>query len=88
MRLESLQKHFLRCIPVSADQWAFALLLGRARERSNTLRLRSADRGTRGNLEVDLHGALGELILYGMVLRQPDHARPASWPQTDPPCFR
>ena len=79
MRLAELEKQFLRCISLSADQWAFALLLGRARERSNTLRLRTADRGSRGNLEVDLHGALGELILYGMVLKQPESEAAAAY---------
>jgi hypothetical protein len=54
-------------VPLTAEQWAHALLLGEARQCTNKARARSADRGAQGNHEVDLHGALGELLLYGRV---------------------
>ena len=48
-----------------------AILLGRAREKSNDrTRARMADRGPVGNRDVDLHGALGELLLLRSVMER------------------
>lgn len=79
MRLARLQARFHKCIDLSAENWAAALLLGKARERSNVLRRPSSHRGARGNRDVDLHGALGELTLFGMVLREPDSESAAEY---------
>jgi hypothetical protein len=77
--LARLQARFHRCIDLSAENWAAALLLGKARERSNVLRRPSSHRGARGNRVVDLQGALGELTLFGVVLGEPDSESAAEY---------
>jgi hypothetical protein len=67
MRLADLQARLGRNIPLSQTQWAYAWLLGEARRESNRHRAKQSDRGKDGNQSVDLHGALGELLLFGMV---------------------
>ena len=74
MKRRDLEKQFGTCLPLTLEQWAFALLLGRARQQTNASRAATADRGPRGNQQVDLHGALGELLLYGMVRKLPGSA--------------
>src|SRR5690606_1138992 len=51
---------------ISTQQWAFAWLLGEARRNSNKNRAERSSRQEK-NEGVDLHGALGELLLYGIV---------------------
>lgn len=71
MTLLELETHFGVNLPLTAEQWAYAVLLGRARTLSNKHRAPGSDRDQDGNEEVDLHGALGELVLYGIVRRLP-----------------
>ena len=61
-----------RKIRLTPRAWAMAVLLGRARERSNQQRALTSDRGEVGNQTVDLHGALGELILLRQALLRPE----------------
>jgi hypothetical protein len=74
MKWSDLQQRFGARVPLTPEQWARALLLGRAREQTNATRAASSDRGSLGNHEVDLHGALGELLLYEMVEPLPKSA--------------
>jgi hypothetical protein len=74
VRLRDLETRFGTCLTLTLKQWAYALLLGGARQQTNLARAASADRGRRGNQEVDLHGALGELLLFGMARGLPDSA--------------
>jgi hypothetical protein len=67
MRRTDLEARLGRNIPLSQTQWAYAWLLGEARRESNAHRAKRSDRGADGNHSVDLHGALGELLLFGMV---------------------
>jgi hypothetical protein len=62
---------------VTAEQWAYAELLGKARTLSNPERADDADRGEEINEKVDLQGALGELMLYGIVRDLPDSTEAA-----------
>lgn len=66
MSLEMLKHRLQREVPLTAEQWAFASLLGEARRNSNRHRSKEADREEQ-NEDVDLHGALGELLLFGIV---------------------
>lgn len=74
MRLADLEARLGRNISLSAAQWAFAWLLGEARRASNLHRDPRSDRGNSGNQSVDLHGALGELLLFGMLRELGDAA--------------
>lgn len=67
MRLTDLEARLGRNSHLSQTQWAYAWLLGEARRESNAHRAKHSDRGADGNQAVDLHGALGELLLFGMV---------------------
>lgn len=67
MTLTDLEARLGQNISLSTTQWAFAWLLGEARRRSNRARARTSDRGASGNEAVDLNGALGELLLFGMM---------------------
>src|SRR5262249_47089204 len=69
MELETLEKFLDRCIRITERQWATAMLLGEARRRSNSDRAKASDRGAAGNRAVDLHGALGECLLYNIARR-------------------
>lgn len=72
LTLSELKKRFGICLPLTAEQWAFAALLGGARTLTNQDRAESSDREQIGNARVDLYGALGELVLYGLVRELPD----------------
>lgn len=67
LNLAELKERLGTIQELTEEQWAWALLLGVLRERTNANRHRSSDRGADGNRGVDLHGALGELLLYGKV---------------------
>jgi hypothetical protein len=69
MELEAFERSLYRSVRIEPRQWACALLLGEARRRSNPARARTANRGDAGNQAVDLHGALGDLLLYGIARR-------------------
>jgi hypothetical protein len=72
LKRTELERRFGTCLPLTAEQWAYAVLLGGARKLSNQERADTSDRGEAGNEEVDLHGALGELLLFGMVRDLPE----------------
>ena len=67
MKLADLSPYLERKIDIHLDLWAGALLLGQARTGSNKDRAESSDRGEVGNQEVDLHGAMAELLLLSFV---------------------
>lgn len=67
-QLEAVARHLDACVEISTQQWAFAWLLGEARRNSNKHRAERSSRQEK-NEGVDLHGALGELLLYGTVRR-------------------
>ena len=67
MTRTDLEQRFFARLSLTAKEWAYALLLGGARQRSNAERADTSDRGEIGNQEVDLHGALGELLLLRIV---------------------
>jgi hypothetical protein len=69
MRREDLEAKVFTEVIVPPDLWAAARLLARARSDSNTARRSEHDRGDKGNTDVDLHGAFGELLLQ-RTLRQ------------------
>lgn len=69
LELSVLREKIDRPIALSPRIWAKALLLGEARRLTNADRHKSAERGAVGNQEVDLHGALGELVLLTIVER-------------------
>jgi hypothetical protein len=69
VKLESLQSALDRRIRLSPEIWAKALLLGKLRTTTNSSRAVAADRGAAGNTAVDLHGAIGELVLLHLVVR-------------------
>jgi hypothetical protein len=77
--LTDLAQHFGSNRPITPDQWAYAVLLGRARTISNKDRAPGSDRDADGNEEVDLHGALGELVLRGIVRRLPGFEQAARY---------
>lgn len=54
-------------VSISEERWAEALILGQARTRTNLNRADSSNRGDEGNAAVDLHGALGELLLLKLA---------------------
>jgi hypothetical protein len=72
LTLSELKKRFGICQRLTAEQWAYAALLGGARTLTNQDRAESSDREQIGNAKVDLYGALGELVLYGLVRELPD----------------
>ena len=79
VKWKDLEQRFGKRVDLTPLQWAFALLLGEARQQSNAGRAARSDRGRRGNQAVDLHGALGELWLYGAARSLPDSADAASY---------
>ena len=74
MGLRELAEQSEACRPRSAEHWVFASLLSTARRLSNEGRGASADRGPLLNQKVVLHGALGELLLFGIVRQLPKSA--------------
>lgn len=73
LNLRDLEAQLGTRVPLSAGQWACAVLLGCARAWINDRNPKSnADRGRDAMEWIDLHGALGELLLLGIVRSLPD----------------
>jgi hypothetical protein len=73
LNLRDLEAQLGTRVPLSAGQWACAVLLGCARAWINDRNPKSnADRGRDAMERIDLHGALGELLLLGIVRSLPD----------------
>ena len=73
LNLRDLEAQLGTCVPLSAGQWACAVLLGCARAWITDRNPKSNAERARGAMErVDLHGALGQLLLFGIVRRLRD----------------
>jgi len=60
-----------REVPIEIGMWAYAMLLAKARVKSNDARrAKRRDRGEKKNLEGDLRGAFCELFLFKEVIAQ------------------
>lgn len=75
MQLSDLSSLLGQKVDIHLDLWAGALLLGQARTGSNIGRADTSDRGDLGNQEVDLHGAMAELLLLSFVKNVDENAK-------------